>query len=175
VPLVKGHMDESTLARRRQAEENLARDAKFIDAQTELLNELSTELWRIAALILSVSYYATWTESGRFADAWSAYDARSFDEMFMLRANVSRSERLLSQTSHQHLRDFYDWWFAELDIQLTTLGRREASGDDPEGWGLFHTATMTELFTRIDAVLQAIARDVGVAERRLVLDAPSSQ
>jgi hypothetical protein len=165
VPLVKGRMDEGTLARRRQAEADLARDATFIAAQTELHDQLSTDLWRIAALILSVSYYATWTDPSRFEEAWRIYDAKSFDEVFMLRANVSRSQRLLSEPAHRQLQDFYDWWFGDLDVRLTTRARPQGSADDKEGWSDFHRATMAELFKRIDAVLRAIAQDIGVLER----------
>jgi hypothetical protein len=85
--------------------------------------------------------------------------------MFMLRANVSRSQRLLSEGAHRQLRDFYDWWFGELDVRLTSMARPKGRTEDYELWSRFHTATMAELFERIDAVLRAIAQDIGVIER----------
>ena len=84
VPFVSARMNERRLIQRRQAEEDLVRDSKFIEAQTSFLDGLSTDLWRLAGTILGVSYYATQSRE-QFAEAWRVYDASAFDELFALR------------------------------------------------------------------------------------------
>jgi hypothetical protein len=163
VPLIKARMDDRRVIQQRQAEEDLARDSKFIDAQTELLNRLSTDLWRLAGKILGVSYYAVSGSTAQFEEAWRLYDSTSFDELFELRAHVSRSERLLSEEAHRQLEELHDWCFGQVDPQLTTMARGSPQAGE---WSSFHRSTMADLFTRIDSVLTTIARDVGVIERR---------
>jgi hypothetical protein len=166
VPLITRRMDDRRLAQQRQAQEDLARDSKFIEAQTDFLSRLSTDLWRLAGKTLAVSYYAISGSREQFTNAWQTYDSTSFEELFELRAHVSRSQRLVSDEAHGQLTELHRWWFGDLDPQLTAMARRAAAGD---GWSGFHTSTMVGLFERIDGVLRTIARDVGVTERREVL------
>jgi len=163
VPLIKARMDDRRVVQQRQAEEDLARDSKFIDAQTELLNRLSTDLWRLAGKILGVSYYAAFGSTAQFEAAWRAYDSTAFEELFELRAHVSRSQRLLSEEAHKELEDLHEWCFGQVDPQLTAMARE---GPQSGEWDGFHRTTMADLFARIDSVLTTIARDVGVIERR---------
>jgi hypothetical protein len=163
VPLIKARIDDRRVTQQRQAEEDLARDSKFIDAQTDLLNRLSTDLWRLAGKILGVSYFAASGSTEQFETAWRMYDSTSFEELFELRAHVSRSQRLLSEEAHTELEELHDWCFGQVDPQLTALAR---SGPQSAEWDRFHRSTMADLFARIDAVLTTIARDVGVIERR---------
>jgi hypothetical protein len=163
VPLIKGRMDDRRAAVQRQASEDLARDSGFVDAQTELLNRLSTDLWRIVGKILAVSYYAVWGSRDQFGSAWNTYDSTSFDEMFELRANVSRSQRLLSRAAHEQLASLHDWWQRDVDFRLSGMAR---GSETAEAWQAFHREVGAELFRRCDTTLRTIARDVGVIERR---------
>jgi hypothetical protein len=170
VPVIKGRMDDRRTAVQRQANEDLQRDSRFVDAQTELLDRLSTDLWRIAGKILAVSYYAAWGSRDQFGSAWNTYDATSFDEMFELRANVSRAERLLSRAAHEQLAGLHAWWQSELDFRLSTMAR---GAETEDAWNAFHREVGTELFHRTDTTLKTIARDVGVIERRERIREPS--
>jgi hypothetical protein len=168
VPFVAARMNEQRVARQRQSEEDIARDSKFIQAQTDYLDQVSTDLWRFAGKILAVSYYAGQSRD-QFADAWQRYDESSFDELFALRAHLSRGQRLLSAPAQQQLSDLHLWLFGDVDPQFTTAARRSLKGDDERAhgnWSTWHVRTMTELFTRIDAVLVAIAEDVGAIQRQ---------
>jgi hypothetical protein len=168
VPFVSARMSERRVLQQRQAEEDLARDSKFIEAQTAFLDGLSTDLWRFAGKILAVSYYAMASRQ-QFAEAWRVYDESSFDELFVLRAHVSRAQRLVSGEAQRQLAELHGWLFGTVDPRLTTKARASladapASGDlDWSGW---HARTMTELFTRVDAALATVAREVGVTERQ---------
>ena len=159
-------MDDRRLAQQRHAQENLARDSKFIESQADLLSSLSTDLWRLAGKTLAVSYYAISGSREQFEEAWETYDSTSFEELFELRAHVSRSQRLVSDEAHGQLTELHLWWFGDLDPRLTTMAR---GTDNGHGWSVFHNSTMMALFERIDGVLNTIARDVGVIERRQVL------
>ncbi len=158
VPLVKGHMDERRLAQQRVAEEQLARDTKFIDSQAELLDELSTTLWDFAGLALSVSYYRAFGSPAQGEQAWATYDEKSFEMLTRFRATVSRAQRLVSPETHAKLVELFDWWFRDLDPRLSTLAR---SGGDVAEWTSHHQAAMDELFPRTDAALDAVADDIG--------------
>lgn len=158
VPLVKGHMDERRLAQQRAAEEQLARDTKFIDTQAQLLDELSTTLWDFAGQALAVSYYRAFGTSEQGERAWTAYDDRSFGMLTHFRAIVSRAQRLVSETTHEKLKELFDWWFSEFDPRLSTLAR---GGADAGEWAANHQANMDELFPRTDAALDAVAEDIG--------------
>jgi uncharacterized membrane-anchored protein YhcB (DUF1043 family) len=168
VPFIAARMNAQRLVRQRQAEEDIARDSKFIEAQTEFLDRVSTDLWRLAGKLLAVSYYAGQSQQ-QFADAWRHYDESSFDELFALRANVSRAQRLLSAQAQQQLSDFHLWLFGNIDPEFTSAARRALKADDERTqgqWSTRHTTLMAELFTRIDAVLVAIADDVGAIQRQ---------
>lgn len=168
VPFIAGRMNEQRLVRQRQAEEDIARDSKFIEAQTEFLDRVSTDLWRLVGKILSVSYYAGQSQQ-QFADAWRRYDESSFDELTALRANVSRGQRLLSAEAHEKLSDIYDWLFGDIDPKFTTAARKALEADHERtqgGWGARHKRLMAELFSRIDEVLVTIANDVGAIQRQ---------
>ncbi len=172
VPLIKGRMDDRRTAVQRQASEDLARDSRFVDAQTELLNRLSTDLWRIVGKILAVSYYAVWGARDQFGSAWNTYDSTSFDEMFELRANVSRAQRLLSHAAQEQLASLHDWWQRDVDFRLSRMAR---GTETAEAWQAFHLEVGTELFHRTDTTLRTIARDVGVIERRERIREPPEQ
>jgi hypothetical protein len=168
VPFIAGRMNEQRLVRQRQAEEDIARDSKFIEAQTEFLDRVSTDLWRLAGKILSVSYYAGQSQQ-QFADAWRLYDESSFDELTALRADVSRGQRLLSTQAHQDLSDCYDWLFGRIDPELTSAARDALEGDHERTqgqWTARHKRLMAELFSDIDKVLVTIANDVGAIQRQ---------
>jgi hypothetical protein len=158
VPLVKGRMDERRLAQQRVAEEQLARDTKFIDTQAQLLDELSSTLWDFAGLALAVSYYHAYGTPEQGETAWATYDERSFGMLTRFRAIVSRSQRLVSDETHARLTELFDWWFRELDPQLSTVARGDADAGE---WARHHQANMAELFPRTDDALDAVADDIG--------------
>jgi hypothetical protein len=181
VPFVSARMNERRAIQQRQAAEDLARDSKFIEAQAAFLDGLSADLWRFAGKILAVSYYAT-ASPQQFPEAWRVYDESSFDELFALRAHVSRAQRLVSAEAKRQLAELHIWLFGTVDPRLTTAARASladarGAGDElgvaPPGhaigdsdWSGWHQVTMTELFTRVDATLATIAREVGVTERQ---------
>jgi hypothetical protein len=132
VPFVSARMNERRVIQQRQAEEDLARDSKFIEAQTAFLDGLSADLWRVAGSILSVSYYAM-VSPQQFADAWRVYDESSFDELFAVRAHVSRAQRLVSGEAQRQLAELHTWLFGTVDPRLTTMAR--ASLADAPGAG----------------------------------------
>jgi hypothetical protein len=158
VAFVKDRMDGRRLAHQRVAEEQLARDTKFIDSQAQLLDELSTTLWDFAGLALAVSYYRAFGTPDQGEQAWTTYDERSFEMLTRFRAIVSRSQRLVSPATHARLTELFDWWFRELDPRLSTLARGGAKAGE---WADHHRATMDELFPRTDAALEAVADDIG--------------
>jgi hypothetical protein len=167
VPFVSARMNERRVVQQRQADEDLARDSKFIEAQNEFLDTVSTDVGSFAGTMLAVSYYAMQTPE-QFANAWRAYDESAFEELFTLRAHVSRAQRLLSNDAQQQLAELHRWLFGDVDPALTSRAR--ALLDKPEagrgGWSAWHVHTMNELFTRADAALTEIARDVGLIQRR---------
>jgi len=164
VPFVSSRMNERRAVQRRQAEEALARDSKFIAAQADFLDRLSTDLWRVAGRLLAVSYYAT-QSSEQFTEAWRRYEEVSFDELFGLRAHVSQAQRMVSDSGSKQLSDLHAWIIRELDPALTTKARSMSAEASPGDWSTFHTTTTGQLFTLIDDVLHTIAIDVGVIHR----------
>ena len=167
VPFVAARMNEQRVVRQRQAEENIARDSKFIEAQTDFLDRLSTDLWRLAGKILAVSYYAGQSQQ-QFAEAWRLYEDSSFEELFGLRAHVSRAQHLLSAEAQQQLADLHAWLFGDVDPPFTTAARKSLRSEDERrggDWSTWHGTTMTALFARIDTVLITVAKDIGAIQR----------
>ncbi len=169
VPVITARVSARRVAQQRVAEEDLARDSKFIEAQTEFLDGVSTELWRFAGKLLAVSYYRTEGSAEQFVDAWRRYDDSAFDELFGLRALVSRGQLLVSDEAKQQLSDLHVWLFGDIDPHLTSAARsspKELDQQAAQSWRQTHVRTMSEVFVRIDGVLATIARDVGVTARR---------
>ena len=140
VPFVSARMNDRRVIQQRQAEEDLARDSKFIDAQAAFLDALSVDLWRLAGKMLAVSYYAIGSPQ-QFSEAWRAYDESSFDELFALRAHVSRAQRLLSEQAEQQLAELHRWLFGDVDPLLTSMARATLEGgpeSEDRGWSAWH-------------------------------------
>ena len=167
VPFVAARMNEQRVVRQRQAEENIARDSKFIEAQTDFLDRLSTDLWRLAGRS-SPSLTTRASRNSRSRKRGACTRTRPFRSLFGLRAHVSRAQHLLSAEAQQQLADLHAWLFGDVDPPFTTAARKslrsegERTGGD---WSTWHGTTMTALFARIDTVLITVAKDIGAIQR----------
>jgi large-conductance mechanosensitive channel len=57
VPFIKARMDDRNFRERKKFEEELARQAKLIEYQSKLLDEITELLWELQALLLEPTYY----------------------------------------------------------------------------------------------------------------------
>lgn len=97
-------------------EASLARQAKLIDAQAGLLDELNQGLWNWRYQAMRLSHAGTSADRDALAAAWALYDAACWASLHAIRVQTSRARRLVSQSAHQELLGLYE--------QIVGLDRR---------------------------------------------------
>jgi hypothetical protein len=96
----------------------LARQAKLIEAQAGLLDELTQGLWNWRYQVMRVSHAGTGADSDALAAAWAIYDAACWASLNAIRVQTSRARRLVSQSAHQELLRLYQQ-IVDLDRRLS--------------------------------------------------------
>jgi hypothetical protein len=158
VPLIKGRIDDRKLREQKVFESELARQGKVIDAQAQLLDDLSQQLWAFLLASLEVTYYAVQNNEEKFANAWKSYDEHSWKYFGSIRATISRARRLTSPQTHDAFLAVYDKWFMDFDLQLSNLAR--AGTSRPDAWSALHARIYDEGVPLIDGALADLAREL---------------
>jgi len=165
VPAVRWFMNRGREEKQRRFEVNLDRDTKVIEQQHELLKDLSSELWAVVGLTLSVTYYKAVAEEGKFGEAWKRYEAEWFSCVLRFRALTSLARRLLSPSVHTELVALFDYWFETSDPPLRHEVREARR--DQAWWQVQHRERLQHVFSETERVLGEVAQDVGIVRSEL--------
>jgi hypothetical protein len=163
VPYVLRVVDYRKTIQQKQREAELARQAKLIDAQAKLLDDLTSLLWRWRYISMKVTYYGSSGIEEQYEAAWREYDESIWEVLSAVRNEVSRSRHLVSEACYSALRSIYEDEMVRLDRELG--GAREEMRP-PRPRGAFHELNQRiyhEVTDRIDEILARVATEVGLS------------
>jgi hypothetical protein len=159
VPALKAIVD--WIGRRKQ--EKLDRQAKVLETQAQLLEDLAALFWRYWKLALEVAYYGRQTseeDQQKFLDARLRYDSQeSWEVGRNIQIEVSKAHRLIrSQDVYKDLDELRAFVVEEIDNRL--IGIDQSSQHE---WHEFYLELKDNVRQRIDHVLLTVARDLGLS------------
>jgi hypothetical protein len=155
LPLILKQVEERKARAQKRFEADLARQSRVIDAQVQLLENLSQLLWGFQLLAIEVSYYYAAKQDGLYERALHKYDENAGDLLGKIRAEVSKSLRLTSVPTYEALKDLYYRGLLDLDMRLRQL----IEGHDHD-WSKFNHYAVYEFSDRVDNVLNNLAEEL---------------
>jgi hypothetical protein len=123
VPYVLKRIDDRKLRGQKKFEADLARQGKIIEAQSKLLDDLSTLLWKWRYLAKKVAYYGYLGPMERYNLAKKEYDDNVWDILDQFRVEISRSRRLVSEHAYKNLNSLYEYIVYDIDDAVSEIIR----------------------------------------------------
>jgi hypothetical protein len=168
VPYLLKLIDERRAQRQRETEDHrnreqkrfeadLARQSKIIEAQVNLLDSLSKQLWDFLLLALSISYYKFHGDEERYQKATATYETECWSLFGSLRTEISRARRLISAEMHAQLLNLYQTDLVMMDSQLTELIKKKAQRDQ---WIKMHERLFADIQKNTDDILNRLADEL---------------
>ena len=153
--------DAQKLQNQKEFDENLIRENKVLEAQIELLENLSNSLWELQLLSLAVSYYKVHPNQKRFESALKNYDEKSWILFKDIRCEISKANRLTSKQKYQDLLTFFDKnLIRQVDEELMRLIENDAS---LEKWKGHYHWTLYTFPKEIDRIITPLAEELKLA------------
>jgi hypothetical protein len=149
------------IGRKMQAKRD--RQARVLETQAQLLEDLAALLWGYWKLALEVAYYGRQTSEGnqqKFLASRERYDSQeSWDIGRNIRIEASKAHRLInSPVVYKELDQLCIFVVEDLDRRL--IGIEDSSRHE---WDKFYLDLRDKVRPRIDHVLLAVARDLGLS------------
>jgi hypothetical protein len=159
VPILNGIV--GWIGRRKQ--EKLDRQAKVLETQAQLLEDLAALFWRYWKLALEAAYYGRQASEGsrqKFLCARERYDSQQSWEIGRnIHIAVSKAHRLIrSEGVYKDLDKLRVIVVEGIDNRL--MGIEHSSHHE---WDEFHHDLKDEVRQNIDSVLLRVARDLGLS------------
>jgi hypothetical protein len=164
VPTIKGRLDDRKYREQKIFDAEIARQSKVIDAQAQLLDDLSHLLWGFLLLSLEVTYYAQQGNREKFDAAWRQYDDEGWTYFTKIRAEISKARHLTSPEIHDELLDVYARWFPALDFDLAAMARTDTPLEQT-GWDDLHARIAREGAKLVEDVLNDLAEELRLTQR----------
>ena len=140
-------------------QERKLRQAKLVDSQSKLLDDLTRILWKWRYLAKSVAYYRTRNDSERYECARKDYENTVWSLLEEFRTEISRSRRLVSEGAFQRLNVLYEYVIHDLDFKISNL----IASDDPRlqnDWANMAHRFTKEVSSELDEALDHLAADL---------------
>jgi hypothetical protein len=160
LPYVLKRIDARKAREQKEHEAHLARQARVIEAQSKFLDDLSQGLWNWRYLAIKVTYYGGHAADDKYAAARKDYDDRVWDTLNRVRNEISRSRRLVSETSYTGLLELYKE-MVELDMELSSCSEKP---NVDRGWALakMNHHIYSHFTKKIDDTLDALASEMSL-------------
>jgi hypothetical protein len=145
----------------KRAEEKKLREGKIIEAQSQLLDDLSRILWKWRYLAKKVTYYASEANREKFEIARREYERDVWDLLNELRVQASKSRRLASEKAYRKLLDCYAYVAYDVDLQISALAKRnELDSNAIEQATLLSQRFTEEVSNKIDEIIDDLASEL---------------
>ncbi len=162
IPLILKRIDERKAKEQKTREAMLNRQAKMIDAQSQLLETISKLLWDWRYLIMKVTYYGGMYTEEHFKAAKIDYDTNLWSILNQIRYQTSRSRSLISEDVYKQLLGFY----MDIISHDKTL-QKILQLEDSVKLGLelldFNIKIFNDVSTSIDVLINDLAKDVNLS------------
>lgn len=163
VPYVLRRIDQRKLRQQKIFEADLARQAKLIDAQASLLDEVTRLVWAWRYLAKQVVYYGARGDEERFSAAKKRYEDEVWGLLDALRTQISRSRRLISEQAFAELGGLYDYIVRDVDPHVSAVV--EGPGIDRSACGDIAARFSSEVSTKLDDALMRLATALRLVSR----------
>ena len=165
VPLLFRRIDQRKHAQQKIFEADLARQAKIIEAQVKLIEDLAQLLWEFQLRLIAVPYYRQFEGRDLYTPALKAYEEVSGNLLGQIRAEISKALRLTPRSMYQRLKKFYHEHLLGLDLTVSDLAQKEAAGDDmSEKWLELQKFAVYELSDIVDKLIDDLANELDLKE-----------
>jgi hypothetical protein len=154
-PLVLKQFEMRRTAEQKVREAQLARQAKLIDAQSALLDDLSRVLWEWRYAAMRVTYYGGLGDQERCTEANAAYGDVVWGLLSQIRFHTSRARWLISTDAFERLKAFY-LRLIEIDLALYRAGEL----DDPVKRSLELADMNQVIFGQVTSDIDTILADI---------------
>lgn len=158
VPLVLKIVESRKANSLKRLEASLARQAKIIEAQAALLDDLTKALWSWRYQLMRVTYAGAEQSEEALDTAWKAYDLAMWDSLHAIRVQTTRARRLVSQGAYRTLLAQYEE-IVDVGRRLGASMRLEAGVRKRDLEELNHEV-FTKLSKAIDDALHMVAEEV---------------
>lgn len=158
VPLILRVIDSRKTESMKRFEAALVRQTKIIDAQAELLDELTKALWNWRYLFMRVTYTGAEQTDEALNTAWKQYDEKSWDSLYTIRVQITRARRLISQHAYEVLQAQYDQ-IIEVDRRLGA-GMKLSAEVRRRDLEELNLVVFGKLSSAIDSSLQMVAEEM---------------
>jgi hypothetical protein len=152
IPFVFKIRDEQKLKEQKRFEADVERQSKIIEAQVQLLENLATLLWEFQMLAVAVPYFRQF-DKDIYTSAASKYNQNSPELIGRIRAEISKSLRLVPNKTFESLKHlYYDDILYRADLELTSLIK-----DKSDKWSEFHNYILRDFAVKIDTTIDSLA------------------
>ena len=174
VPLLFRRIDERKHRQQKLYEADLARQAKIIDAQVKLIEDLAELVWDYQLLLATVPYYRQFEGRDLYPPALEAYEKNAIPLLGRIRAEISKSLRLTLPATYERLKAFYYKQLLELDLKVSVLAQKDKAGEDVGAdWSKLLRFVVDELSEIVDKIIADLAEELELT--RVHSDADSVQ
>jgi hypothetical protein len=160
IPYVLKRVEERKMREQKKFDADLARQAKIIDAQAKLLDDLSQLLWKWRYLAKKVVYYGAQKDAERYSLAKKQYEEDVWDILNEFRTEISRSRRLVSERAYERLDSLYKYVVHDLDVKITNVIRD--GGMDIEESSTLAQRFSVEVSKELDDAIDDLASELNL-------------
>lgn len=165
VPLVLRTIDSRKLRQQKEFEADLARQGKLLEAQSELLDQITKTVWAWRYLAKQVVYYGSNGDSARYAAASAKYEEAVWEHLDVFRTQTSKARRLVSETAYKRLDELYQYIVHDVDPKVSELAGRETINQ--AACSQLASRIRQEVSGRLDDALFELASELKLTSRTL--------
>ncbi len=154
IPLIVGNLQKKQ-----------SRDDAILQAQAQLLDDISTTILTYETLALDVSWFKSkeGKDDSSYKAAYKRYNERAVDLVAQWRAYAARAQTLVSPSVSKRIMDFLGRVFSEQDTPMIALHREGAEGAP---WNEQH-ATNMRMLDEASRLIVEIAQDLNLSKDAL--------
>ncbi|WP_299679710.1 hypothetical protein [uncultured Dokdonia sp.] len=161
VPLLFRWIDHRRNREQKIFEATLSRQNKIIDSQVKLLEDLSCLLWEYQLLFINVPYFKQFSKRDLYIAAVKEYIENSGEILGNIRAEISKSIRLVSPTSHQQLKDMYYKDLLPIDLELNQLIDQDTKDKKhAKDWENLQIYVRDDVAKKVDEIIDYLANEL---------------
>jgi hypothetical protein len=165
VPIIINYFTSKSAERQKAIEAMKSKDQAILQAQSNLLTDLSETILTYETLALDASWYGTEGINNKemHQKAFLRYSDRIVDLLSKLRALASRAQTLASPAISNKINAFINKIFEEQDTPINQLYTSNASFQQ---WERQHEKN-TEMIVEANSLISAIGNDLGLSRDNL--------
>jgi len=162
VPYINAKLSDKKFKEQRLFDAAMARQAKIIDAQNELLSDLETIVNSFQLRALAVAWYITSNKNFTLHKASKKeYEDKAWEFFGKMQNLIGKASRLTSPGVHKELQKFYEE-MKQLDVDLVRLMQNETTEEE---WQKFYNTIQSESGVKLRAIVEQLAQDYGLSRK----------